>query len=72
VKGIFKNFRICAMTYPNPSIGKKLNIGINWRSTMFIGVMAGIMGVRLVDCPRNIGFVGEILSSFVVAVIYFT
>jgi hypothetical protein len=33
-------------------IGKKLNIGINWRSAMFIGVMAGIMGERLVESMK--------------------
>ena len=33
-------------------IGKKLNIGINWRSAMFIGVMAGIMGERLIESMK--------------------
>jgi hypothetical protein len=33
-------------------IGKRLKIGINWRSAMFIGVMAGIMGERLVESMK--------------------
>jgi hypothetical protein len=33
-------------------IGKRLNIGINWRSAMFIGVIAGLMGERLVESMK--------------------